>query len=148
MDRTGRITKRNRRYLKPILPFNHQLDNHLPLQTFPDELVRNTVVTANDLNNTGPTAVSREATTSSSSSHTSKGQPAKGADKSRTDRVTEPDTLPQSQPMSDDDFNRGLLKAARNVLTIPQQNEGTRPEAINHPTKRVRISTKRYISEY
>ena len=53
MDGSGRITKRNRRYLRPIIPFNTQLqqNNDVPSQTH---------VISHD---TGPTAVSREATT-------------------------------------------------------------------------------------
>ena len=41
MDGTGKLTKRNRRFLRPIVPFNQLLSQKLPQQTFTSELVRN-----------------------------------------------------------------------------------------------------------
>ena len=142
MDGTGRVTRRNRRYLKPIVPFNHQLDINLPLQTFSNELVRNTPANANNNDNTGPTAVSREATTPvTPSQHHSQptSQPTTAA-------KSYPDTLPQCKPMSDADFDKGLLKAAKNLGIDPQQKEGTGLEATR--SKRVKFQAKRYIHEY
>ena len=79
MDGTGRVTKRRRRFLRPIVPFKHQQDNQLPLQRFNNELNRdgaaNTSKSANThknhpnltistSSNTGPTADSQEASSS------------------------------------------------------------------------------------
>ena len=42
MDGTGRTTKRNRRFLRPIVPYSQLIETKLPLQTFTSELDRNT----------------------------------------------------------------------------------------------------------
>ena len=128
MDGSGRVTKRNRQFLRPIIPFNQA-------QAQPNNF------------NTGSSADSREATTTAQSSHDRDHQ-ADTKDKSAPVILEEPDCLPQSKPMSDQDFNDGLLRAANNVRNIPHQNRGNRPEPAQKITKRVRISPKRYIAEY
>ena len=40
MDSTGRLTKRNRRYLRPITPFSQPKDTLLPLQQYKNKLQR------------------------------------------------------------------------------------------------------------
>ena len=40
LDGTGRISKRNRQFLRPITPYDQQLVTKLPLQTFPPDLIR------------------------------------------------------------------------------------------------------------
>ena len=116
------------------MPFAQNQAEKLPLQTF-------SLKKSND-SNTGQSADSREATTSVALSHPAPySQPMKA-------KFKEPDTLPQCEPISDAEFNDGLLKAANNVSKNPPQNKGTRPEAPINPSKRVRISTKRYISQY
>ena len=148
LDGSGRISKRNRRFLRPILPYNEQLAPK-PNQT-----------SANNSNNTGSTAESREATTFQPNTQPSTTQQVVAVDKSGCSQAIAPDTLPQSRAMSDDDFNAGLTKAVQNVCTIPHQNKGTRPEAgpgralpcpqdLSPPIRptRVKIPTKRYIQD-
>ena len=137
MDGSGRITKRNRRFLRPITPFNQQLQSK-------DEA--NTI-------NTGPSADSREATSSVTPSQPSTAKQPVATDKSGHVQHIAPDTLPQSRPMTDKDFNALLTHAVQNVRNIPQQYKGTPPEAArNVPTntqpKRVKFKTKRFIQEY
>ena len=154
MDGSGRKSKQNRQFLRPIIPFqnqdNYNVHKQLPLQQFTNELNLDAMDNTSH-SNTGPTAVSREAST-----------PGKPADRSYQIQVQEPDTLPQSEPMSDQDFDDGLTKAVRSVRTNTQQNKGTGPgralpcprdlsppvSPTNTRNKRVRISTKRYIAEY
>ena len=123
LDGTGRVSKRNRQFLRLIIPFHANNSNP-------------------NLHNTDPTAVSREATTPVTPSRLHSQPTAQPT----AAKFSEPDTLPQCDPMSDEDFNKGLLKAAKNVSTIPQQKEGTRPEATR--SNRVRFATKRFIEQY
>ena len=51
MDGSGRLSKRNRRFLRPILPFNEQLNTPIARPTITNSI------------QTGPTAYSQEATT-------------------------------------------------------------------------------------
>ena len=117
MDGSGHVTKRNRQFLRPIIPYNRQLqskDNDNLGQTSAN-------IPSNDANiyNTGQTADSREATTSSTpSQQDTEHQPA-ATDKSGNKRVQIQDTLPQSQPMYDKDFDAGLSNAVRNVRNVP-----------------------------
>ncbi|MCP4261713.1 MAG: hypothetical protein GY774_30050, partial [Planctomycetes bacterium] len=41
MDGTGRVTKRNRRFLRPIIPFSHKIDDNRVLQKSGTNTVRN-----------------------------------------------------------------------------------------------------------
>ena len=161
MDGSGRITKRNRRFLKPIVPFNTQLRQQINPKA----------LTQPNISNTGPTAVSREATTSLESNQRQTGQQSQPAGvKSPAIQVSAPVT--QTVHMSDSDFDDGLTTAVRNVLSQGQptvqdannshQNKGKRPEAGQgraplcpkglsppiRPTKRVKFPTKRFIQEY
>ena len=138
MDGSGRITKRNRLYLQPIILFNTQLQRKNAFQGQTDVIATNT----------GPTAVSREATTSlvPSQQHTEQHQqPAK--DKSAASPVPAPDTVIR---MSDEDFDKGLTQAVQSVQNI-HQNKDKRPEAAeddNTRKKRVKFPTKRFIQQY
>ena len=128
MDGSGRITKRNRRYLRPIVPFIK--DSRLPLQQFETELRRDSQPAESTSN------VHDE---SNNGSQTQLTQPPR------------PDPFDQSVRMSDAQFDAGLLHAADNV-----QKEGDKqPRAVvqmptNPPTrsKRVKFETKRFIKEF
>ena len=147
MDGSGRITKRNRQFLRPILPYN------LTFQSQPMNAAKPL--------HSGPTAVSREATTPvTPSQQGNHSQPTTSA------KYREQDTLPQSEPMSSKDFDEGLSQSVQRVLNNPHQNEGKRLEAgpgralpcprdLSPPvspkttrSKRVKFSTKRYIKSY
>ena len=60
IDGTGRVTKRNRQFLRPIIPFSTKDTKTLPNQTFNEDLVRNDIPepSHNDYNYlyTGPSA--------------------------------------------------------------------------------------------
>ena len=138
MDGSGRITKRNRQFLKPILPYTKVISTQPAQRNSSIGLGNKTNSQPNNHINSGPTAGSWEATSSVLVNQDKSGH-------SKDNMMT--DTLPQSDPMSDADFNDGLIKSVQNVSTIPQKG-GIRPEAQNNPSKRVRIATKRYISQY
>ena len=93
------------------------------------------LVVPSDFNqsNTGPTAVSREA---SSPLQNSQQQSYKA-----TALVHRPDPFDQTVQMSDADFDAGLMHAAQNVHQNKDNQDTNR-------SKRVRINTKRYIAEY
>ena len=57
-------------------------------------------------------------------------------------QLPQPDTHDQTVRMSDADFDAGITQAVKNV----QQNKDK--QDIDTQSKRVRISTKRYIHEY
>ena len=40
MDSSGRVSKRNRQFLKPIVPFIHKNNSKLPNQTYNDDVIR------------------------------------------------------------------------------------------------------------
>ena len=69
MDGSGRVSKRNRQFLKPIVPFINTTSSKLPNQTFTDDVIRKTPTDNHDADNltksnqyyTGPSADSREA---------------------------------------------------------------------------------------
>ena len=148
MDGTGRITKRNRRFLRPIVPFLQQPDR-LPLQRFNEELTRSDTDNTSILN-TSPTADRREATTSCP-------QRLRDTLKSGKNQPTAPDTQDTEIQMSDDQFNNGLMRSVRNVQRVHQNmdtpipkshgNQLLEPDTQNTVTKRVRFPTKRLIEQ-
>lgn len=114
MDGTGRLMKRNRRFLCPIIPFQQTQDNKLPLQQYQSELQRNDAAAVpngqNQLSNqfnTGPTADSWEASSSLQPSqlHSEAGQ------KVGNKQLSAPDT--QTVMMSDKDFDHGLTRVVQ-----------------------------------
>jgi hypothetical protein len=90
MDGTGRITKRNRIFLRPILPFSDVNAPKLPLQNFKQTLIRETPAIAaadddNDLHNanstfsnSGPSADKAGRPSSAQRQHTTEPQQAAG----------------------------------------------------------------------
>jgi hypothetical protein len=149
MDGSGRVTKRNRQFFKPILPFN-QVSQAQPTQksvnTANTELQKCNISNqpANDFH-LGPSVDSREASTLLSC-RPSTGHPTAAKDKSGPVQVQAPDT--QSVKMSDSTFDAGLSDAVRNVLNNAQQNKETRAEAaVHNRTKRVRFPTNRLIEK-
>ena len=171
MDGTGRVTKRHGRFLRPIIPFSDGNLSKLPLQQYNQPLVREApAATAvhddndlgNKLINSGPSAdkARRPSTLPQSNS-----QPAATAvhddndlgnklinSGPSADKAGRPSTLPQSNSQSaaaestsvlatDNDSKSCPLKANENVHQYKDSPlHNSRP-------KRVRISTKRYISE-
>ena len=164
MDGTGRLTKRNRRYLRPITPFSKSQETLLPLQQSQNKLQRADVHVDHNQglrfnhDNTGPTADRREATTSASASRHHTGQQTGAGAKSGSIQPVAPDTPTQSLPMSDQVSNKGLTMSVRNVHN-GHQNRAGQPEAAdksrqdptadqNTRTKRVKFATKRFIEQF
>ena len=155
IDGTGRITKRNRQFLRPIIPFNTKDTTTLPNQTFNDDLVRNDTPkpSDNDYDHlyTGPSA----ADTGRSTQESAVVQPVHNefhaeysAPRSDNIQLQAPDTQVQ---MSDKDFNDGLTNSVRKVQKSVQQKKGKQPEAAqntNTRAKQVRFSPKRFIKEF
>ena len=147
MDGSGRVTKRNRQFLKPIIPFTQPANDRLPLQQFPTTLQRENV--ANNAINTGSTADRREATTPCT-------QRLRDFQSSANNQPQEPDTLNTQIQMSDSQFNEGLMRSVRNVQrvhqntdTIPKSQEIQLPKTDTPAIigKRVRFPTKRLIEQ-
>ena len=138
MDGSGRVTKRNRQFVKPIVPFLSHQPLTLPNQTFANELVRHN----DDYHLTGPSA-DKAGRPSPLPLSNSQGARAK----STPVQLQQPDTLPQCKPMSDADFDAGLLDAAQRVRTISHQNKGPIDDTITR-SKRVKFNTKRFIEQY
>ena len=136
MDGSGRTTKRNRQFLRPITPFNKTL------QPQPQD---NSTFTSNS----GPTADRREATTTAP-------KRLRDIQSSGNIQPTRPDTLTQIQ-MSDAEFDDGLIRSVRNVQRVHQNmdtpkpksqgNQPLEPDTQNTITKRVRFPTKRLIEQ-
>ena len=88
MDGSGRITRRNRRFLRKIIPFQQKQPAKLPLQQFYNDLVRDTA----PVNNAATTAEQKSLP------------------------VSNPHTNTQTEiHMSDSDFNTGLTNAVQRV---------------------------------
>ena len=121
-----RVTKRNRQLIKPIVPFLSHQPLTLPKQTFSNELIRHNddaPPIADNSNLTGPSAdkAGRPSTLPLSNSQGARA-------KSTSVQLPQPDTLPQSHPMSDATFDAGLTNAVQRVQSS-HQNKGSRPEA-------------------
>ena len=123
MDGTGRVTKRNRRFLKPIIPF-HASNHHqekLPLQQFDNNLARRPINT--------------DAMTAA-------------ADKSLANRLPDTDTHNTEIQMTGDDFNQGLTSAVQRVQKDTQQTSIQNPTSdTNTWNKRVKFATTLYIEQ-
>ena len=138
MDGSGRVTKRNRQFLKKIIPFIHHKDTKLPLQQFSTHLLRDPNI-PNHVTNTGPTADSREATTlrlnsqppTDSQPTTAKSHCVQLPKPAKAPVVSNQHHMPsnvyqnkdglmfntdQTVHMSDADFDKGLSTAVQNVL--------------------------------
>ena len=130
MDGTGRISKRNRRFLRPIVPYNQQLAPQLPLQTFPADLVRQPV------NNPG--RVFHEVQDEFTSELRDK------------DNQFVQNTEIQ---MTDADFDAGLTDAVNNVQPTKQPTAAVKLPSVqlsntdNNRPKRVKFATKRYVEQ-
>ena len=163
MDGSGRVSKHNRQFLKPILPFVSQDNVKLPNQTFDTQIIHTSPAhddyNTNEsiINNTVPSSDSREATTPRQNKQLPTDAPAVStpvrkskvqAPQPTSKPVLEPDTLPQSRPMSDADFNAGLSQSIQNIRNISPQNKGTAQDNDNTRSKRVKFCTKRYIQQY
>ena len=95
MDGSGRVSKRNRRFLKPITTFQQRIANSLPNQTYSNDVLKhaNTIdaePSNNDVIYPGPSA--------------DKAERPSTLPLSNSQGVPQPDTLPQSAPMSDETF--------------------------------------------
>ena len=101
MDGSGRISKRNRQFLKKILPFKSSIAPSVP---------ENVSVQVPNNIYSGPTAV-QAGRPSFTASNT---EPA--VVKSTPNQLPRPDTLDQEINMSDDDFDAGLTQAVYHVL--------------------------------
>ena len=169
MDGSGRTTKRNRRFLKPILPFNEQLRHRTANNAnnnLSTELVRSTdtssPVNSSDksddstmYSNTGPTADSREASSLLLQSQPQTDQQPAAAPKSGYKRVAAPDTQKQSVRITNERFDDSLNPSVQRVQNVHQYKD-KQPEAASelpdNPTvetntrsKQVKFATKRYI---
>ena len=156
MDGSGRVIKRNRQFIKPIVPFLSHQPLTLPNQTFTNELVRHN----DDSNLTGPSA-GKAGRPSPLPLSNSQGARAK----STLVQLSQPDTLPQSHPMSDATFDAGWSHAVQRAQ-LSHQNKGSRPEAgprraplcpqgLSPPvsptqtrSKQVKFNIKRFIEQY
>ena len=146
MDGSGRATKRNRRFLKQILPYNSAIQHkNAPLSS----------PFANDISNTGPTADQAGRPSSTAATQET------AADKSTTRRLPETDNWDawsQEVSMSDEDFDAGLKQAHYNIvhdeITDKQPEAGPKPpiqlseqdSAVKRP-KRVKFSPQRLIEQ-
>ena len=165
MDGTGRVTKRNRRYLKPILPFHKITADKLPLQNYDDEIQRadsDFINAAKDnpiddytSSYTGPTADSREASSSLGPRQQTHGYPAAAKAKSTSVQLSEPDSADTLINMSDESFDKGLKQSVRNVqnavkstVLSKQPEAGKSAHSTGVQGKRVKFQTKRYIQQY
>ena len=120
MDGTGRITKRNRRFLKSIVPFHNTQDHQekLPLQQFNNNLSRQSTQTDD--------------------------MATAAADKSPIKCLPHTDT----PDTADDDFNTELPTAVQRVQQPARQKSRTDPTPnTNTREKRVKFATKRYIEQ-
>ena len=157
---SGRVSKRNRQFLKPIVPFIHKDTHQLPNQTFDPTLLRNSQAQGQPdvftSNNTGTTADSREATSTAHSGqyHTS-----------RLPTSTAKSTVNSEEQLlhtSDDVSHVGLTETVRKVHNNPPTVHKSKvqniqlgagnistnlPQDTNTRTKRVKFSTKRFIEE-
>ena len=163
MNGSGRITKRNRRFLRPIIPFindKKQVDANINSGQSADEAGR---PRSDQLQATGlqQTAAAKSTTVQLSEQDSAKHNVQKSVHNNHDQTVR----------MTDQEFDKGLSRAVRNVLNVrdipqsvsknPHQNKGTGPgRALPCPrdlsppisptkarTKRVKFATKRYIAQ-
>lgn len=163
MDGKGRISKRNRQFLRSIIPFNHVYTNKLPNQTFTAELVRDTNISSHDNSgrnpnhnnihySTGPTAVKDGRPSTSQSGLQSTSTTGRSADKAV--RPSTGQILDDVQPSDDatDDFQPSHVSQNQRNHETTQSVPGRSHQAYfdTHSSqqtlgKRVRFATKRFI---
>ena len=174
MDGSGRVTKRNRQFLQPIVPFFSHQPPTLPNKTFSNKIIRHTDDTSihvadsisNDYTLSGPSAdkAGRPSTLPLSNSQ--------GAgDKSTSVQLPETNTMSQTAHMSDRQpvtVQKSILKSClpntqpavvklRSIRSVDTDNNSNSSEYMRNPDydddsveikqKRVRIKTKRFIQE-
>ena len=122
MDGSGRITKRNRQFIKPISSYKSAIQHKLYAQT-PQEPSHSTTTRSNHLINcahTGPTA-DKAGRPSNNDAYTDAAGP-----KFIQQRLPDTDTQPEIS-MSDKTFNSGLKRAVQKVFKANTDN--IQPEA-------------------
>ena len=147
MDGSGRTSKRNHKFLRPIKPYRHAL-----LPTQPQHSPSSSSHITNH-SNTGPTADQAGRPSSTAA------QQEVAADKSSTGQLPDTDTWSEEVSMTDAEFDDGLTQAVYNVLNdeiTDKQPEAalkfpsiqlSEPDSAVRSTKRVKFSTKRLIEQ-
>ena len=154
MDGSGRVSKRNRRFLRPIKPYRYALlPSDLPSQAWQHAEPQPSHSSSNNSHYTGSTAdkAGRPSNTAA--------QQERAVAGNTSGQLDYTDPWSEEVTMTDDDFNEGLLQAAYNVLTdeitdkMPEAIvklppiQLSKPDSAQRSSKRVKFAPKRLIAQ-